>query len=335
MSTGIKMKTVKKKNAHIWFFSLVILVFSQFAKADSSQFKLDMILAKRGDADAQYYVAMAYEEGRGIKKDLKQAFQWYAKSAKQGQYGAQYKMGDFYEHGYAVKKNNNTAFVWYRKAADNGSSMARKRLNRSASTSRSEQAEQRRIAALKAAQEKKETQVKRRAAEKKKQLAMKKADAKARPVKVAKPIKVAKKEKKVVTKINIPDLINLVLSNKWSSGTYSADYLPSSSTNCLKASAKELVCFSKEKARMINSVKVTYTTKSTLSNFKRNGSFNVKYFYNVMKLDSASEKGPRVDPLGLRAEEGWQEPQLAMNCHTTDQIYLTCSKGKMRVKYRR
>jgi len=40
--------------------------------------------AERGDADAQFKLGMAYEEGRGVTQDYAQAAAWYRKAADQG-----------------------------------------------------------------------------------------------------------------------------------------------------------------------------------------------------------------------------------------------------------
>ena len=118
---------------------------ARFAIADTSQFKLDQIMAKRGDAMAQFSVAIAYEDGVGTKKDLKQAFDWYSKAAKQGHEGAQYKVGTFYDKGLVVKKDMKVAMDWYKKAAGSGSRPAQKRLDEIATNERNEQqAKQRR-----------------------------------------------------------------------------------------------------------------------------------------------------------------------------------------------
>ena len=114
---------------------VLILIFSatllgtKVVLADAGQFKLDMIMANRGDAGAQFSVAIAYEDGLGTSKDSKQAFDWYSKAAKQGHEGAQYKMGTFYEQGRVVKKDPKAAMAWYKQAADNGSRQAKKRMN--------------------------------------------------------------------------------------------------------------------------------------------------------------------------------------------------------------
>ncbi|MDH5647781.1 MAG: sel1 repeat family protein, partial [Candidatus Heimdallarchaeota archaeon] len=40
--------------------------------------------ANLGLARAQFFLASAYEEGRGVKKDLVAAYRWYEKASKNG-----------------------------------------------------------------------------------------------------------------------------------------------------------------------------------------------------------------------------------------------------------
>jgi hypothetical protein len=123
-----------------------------------------------------------------------------------------------------------------------------------------------------------------------------------------------------------------VVNNNWKTGTMAADYLPSTATKCAQA-GNEVICFSDERARIVSGKKVTYTTKATLNNFKRDGTFRVSYVYNALKLDAASGRSVAKDAHGLRAQEGWQEPQIVVNCKTTDKINVYCSDGKARFHY--
>lgn len=304
--------------------ALVCIGFSATVLADAGQFKLDMILAKRGDADAMYYVGNAFEEGRGTQKDLNKAFEWYSKAAKQDHYAAQYKMGVFYENGKGVKQDIKKAMDWYKQAAENGSTLAKERLN-NAAFARSEQVMKRRIAEMKAEQEKREKERK-----------PPEAGAKQSPQKSAvQSGKVISQSRPASAKrFNIPDIVDVVLNNKWNEGSQPADYLPSSITHCLRASDSEVVCFSGEKRRVVNGLLVTYTTKAVLTGFKSNGSFQVKYNYNAIKMDQASTRGASVDPHGLTSKAGWQEPQLVMNCQATDRQNLYCTRGSVKLHYR-
>ena len=322
------------KVSFAFIMSIAMLLGSANVMADSGQFKLDMMLAKRGDPDAQYYVGMGYEEGRGTKKDMKKAYEWYSKSAEQGHYGAQYKVGVFHEYGYGVKKDIKTAFEWYKKSAENGSTMAKERLNKAA-FAKSEQVLKRRIAAMKEEQEQADRKRQQAAKAKREAEAKRKREMAAKKAQATKVAKIEPKPAKKAARADIPDIMDVVLKNKWTNQGYPADYLPSSITNCLKASDKEVICFSREMARTVKGAKVTYTTKATLTGFSRNGSFKVKYHYNAMDIAPSGDAGPSVDPLGLRAEQGWQEPQLAMNCQTTDRVNMVCSRGKVKVRYQR
>lgn len=310
----------------------------RLAVADTSQFKLDMIMAGRGDAMAQFSVAIAYEDGMGTKKDLKQAFDWYSKAAKQGHDGAQYKMGTFYENGIVVKKDTKVAMDWYNKAASSGSRQAKKRLDEIAAKERNEQlAKQRRekqqqeeATAAKAEQERQAAA----AREKARKEATAKKTRKAVPVKVATtpPATPKPKPKPAPKRVDIPNLVEVVINNNWKAGAMAADYLPSTATKCAQA-GNEVICFSDERARIVSGKKVTYTTKATLHNFKRDGTFRVSYVYNAVKLGPASGRGTDKDAYGLRAQEGWQEPQIVVSCKTTDKVNLYCSDGKSRFHY--
>ena len=322
---------------------VLILIFSatllgtKVVLADAGQFKLDMIMANRGDAGAQFSVAIAYEDGLGTSKDMKQAFDWYSKAAKQGHEGAQYKMGTFYEQGRVVKKDPKAAMAWYKQAADNGSRQAKKRMNAMAASdqqaqkAKQEREKQQQEAAAKAEQERQAAAAKEKArkdAAKAKKPAKKVAVAAPPPKPKAKP----KPKKAEPKRVDIPDIMDVVVNNSWKTGSMAADYLPSKATKCAQA-GKEVICFSYERARIVSGKKVTYTTKATLNNFKRDGTFRVSYVYNAVKLDPSKARGTDKDAHGLRAQEGWQEPQIVVNCQTADRKNLYCSNGKSRFHY--
>ena len=78
-------------------------------------------LAKKGDAKAQFNVALIYANGKGVQKDLSKARKWYEKAAKQDNPSAQYNLAQLYHmageddpHGY------EKARYWYEKAVESG-----------------------------------------------------------------------------------------------------------------------------------------------------------------------------------------------------------------------
>jgi TPR repeat protein len=77
-------------------------------------------LAEKGDADSQYKLGTAYDEGLGVSKDYTEAFKWFRLAAEQGQPNSQFRVGDMYMSGDGVAKNDAEAVKWFRKAAEQG-----------------------------------------------------------------------------------------------------------------------------------------------------------------------------------------------------------------------
>jgi uncharacterized protein len=76
--------------------------------------------AINGHIRAQFYLATCYDNGYGVKKNLREAFNWYMKAAKEGKMEAQYNIGFFYKKGDLVKRNFKKAVYWYSLAAKQG-----------------------------------------------------------------------------------------------------------------------------------------------------------------------------------------------------------------------
>jgi TPR repeat protein len=75
--------------------------------------------AQKGDAQSQYELARAFEDGSlGLAKDDGEAVKWYRKAAEQNYAQAQSNLGAFYGLGRGVAKDEAEAVRWYRKAAE-------------------------------------------------------------------------------------------------------------------------------------------------------------------------------------------------------------------------
>lgn len=76
--------------------------------------------ALQGNDDGQFNLALCYENGRGVAKDVEKAIGWYVKSASQGNGLAAWNLGRLSESGYKGKYLNkvqadpDNAFYWYR-----------------------------------------------------------------------------------------------------------------------------------------------------------------------------------------------------------------------------
>src|SRR3546814_19449438 len=74
---------------------------------------------------AQYKLALLYQYGRGVERDLAKAAELYRAAAEQGLAEAQHNLGYLYERGLGVGRNPAEAAVWYRRAAITGLPAAR------------------------------------------------------------------------------------------------------------------------------------------------------------------------------------------------------------------
>jgi TPR repeat protein len=94
-------------------------VVMQAAGPSSSIQRLRM-QAERGNVEAQFGLARAYDRGRDIPKDKAEAIRWYRLAATQGDMFAQNALGDNYWEGTGVPKDDREAVRWWRLAADKG-----------------------------------------------------------------------------------------------------------------------------------------------------------------------------------------------------------------------
>jgi uncharacterized protein len=77
-------------------------------------------LAEQGDASAQFYLGLSYENGDGVPRDYTKARQWYEKSAAQGEAKAQLYLGLQSAFGQGGPVDLVQAHMWYNLAAENG-----------------------------------------------------------------------------------------------------------------------------------------------------------------------------------------------------------------------
>jgi TPR repeat protein len=66
-----------------------------------------------------------YAEGKGVPKDMKEAFNWWSKAANQGNAAAQNNLGILYAQGSVVPKDMKEAASWWTKAANQGNAAAK------------------------------------------------------------------------------------------------------------------------------------------------------------------------------------------------------------------
>jgi len=99
---------------------------SAFAAGDySTSLSLWIERARRGDHEAENYVAIHYHLGLGVGRDLPAAASWYRRAAEGGNADAQRNLGTLYQHGLGVPEDKVRAYAWYHAAVLSGHPRAR------------------------------------------------------------------------------------------------------------------------------------------------------------------------------------------------------------------
>lgn len=86
----------------------------------SSEFDHLLFLAQSGDIQSELAVANAYYYGRGVSKNLPEAYRWSLKAANQGNARAESTVAWYYDHGVVVTRDDAEALRWMLKAAQDG-----------------------------------------------------------------------------------------------------------------------------------------------------------------------------------------------------------------------
>jgi TPR repeat protein len=101
-----------------------------FARKEyAAALKLFRPLAEKGNALAQYNIALMHKMGLGVTKSEKEARKWARLAAKQGNADAQQLMGSlYYKQSGEESPDTLKAYVWYEAAAGQGNAEAQKEL---------------------------------------------------------------------------------------------------------------------------------------------------------------------------------------------------------------
>ena len=88
------------------------------------------IAAENGDALAKNSLAICYETGEGVEKNIETAFHWYLESALEGHDHGQYNVSIAYEEGDGTEINHEKAFYWLQQATKQNHPQALFRISR-------------------------------------------------------------------------------------------------------------------------------------------------------------------------------------------------------------
>lgn len=85
-------------------------------------------LADLGNPNAQFLLALMYDDGDGVALDDETAMRWYQQAAEQGHSDAQFNLAYMHDHGEGTPENNPQALRWYTRAAEQGDAAAQMNL---------------------------------------------------------------------------------------------------------------------------------------------------------------------------------------------------------------
>lgn len=88
------------------------------ALAPAGAFATDQVAADKGDAAAQFRVALAYQQGQAVPFNAQKAVAWLENSASKGYAPAERELGLAYYNGVGETRDVSQALAWLRKAAD-------------------------------------------------------------------------------------------------------------------------------------------------------------------------------------------------------------------------
>lgn len=291
--------------------ALVLLVFMAAAPVHAAEsedvqtriFNHFLKRANEGDMNSQFVIGSRYETGIGVPQDKVKAYEWYAKSAAQGHPLAMQRMEDhLHPEGVAEKSvTDKKVSAPPRAPVAPAKPVSTPRPVPVAVATRPAPTVATRAPAAVAVPTPKA------------------------PEPIAPPVQALAKTSEPV------DALDIILQGVWKRGQSPAEYLPSTKTSCLQSGADEVVCFSQELQRAVGTSLMTYTVKATLTNFTKDGSFDINYLYNVTDIGKADKPAPTQDKDGasdLAASLGWQEPARHLDCKASSDKSLTCIKDK-------
>ncbi|HEY5604658.1 MAG TPA: tetratricopeptide repeat protein [Gammaproteobacteria bacterium] len=295
------------------------------------KFSQQLPKAEAGDVEAQYDIAIMYEKGNGVSKDMEKAFEWFGKAAKQGNDKAAFKVGYSFLRGEGVAQDYDKALTWLTTAAEHKNVRAYYYLGTIYEKGRGVQVDldkalnwysqaakggyifaEERIAAV-TNERKKEQQEVQVELEQQKRLERQKVALTSNP------------EPKPKEKTSLKDLL---LEGGWSSQDKPAEYLPSRLTKCIDK-GKTIECVSREITRSIGMADISYTTKAVVYGINDSGEFKVSYRNNVVDIKVTDpefvESGGKVP-----VQMGWQDAEHKLDCSVENSGQLKCNKNNLR-----
>ena len=95
---------------------------------NETEFKEILARSEAGDTRAMCQLAMAYEQGDGVKKDIDASFCWLEKAANLDLPSAQFVLASYYVNGFGTSKDERKAIYWLTQSSNKGYAPSKTRL---------------------------------------------------------------------------------------------------------------------------------------------------------------------------------------------------------------
>lgn len=239
--------------------------------------------ASARNPSAQARLGILYFEGRGVKQSYKKALSLLNSAAKENIPSAQFQLANMYELGTGVSQNLSKAITWYKKADKYGYYLAKAKVSR--------------LQKL---------------------------------LKTGGTIK-RKATSQAVTKAKkAPSpLIQALLRGRWLKRKSAVGYLPSIIANCSKDSYNSMHCISTSQERSTGSEVITYNTESLIT-AKNKSDFSIVYSNNVLEVALLAVEdgdGEVIEQAPSRIKKGKHGKKRTLNCSLKNNKSVSCSKG--------
>lgn len=256
--------------------------------------------ADQGHEKAEYQLGLIFHEGRGVRKDAVAAYKWFKKSAEKAHPPAQYYLGKLYAAGEGVKRNYTTALEWYNRAVDGGFDQARGEMID--------------------------------VAEKLKASPQADTTTPLQPATVEAIGKTGSKKRGESRRLAFMETLMLAT---WQRDDAPSSFLPSAVNNC-RTEERKIICYSDDQTRTTPGNRIKYKTKSIISGFSGNGSFEVVYRNLVLDAEhlapsevpeAIGSSDEETGDKGYKIKTGWgKEHRLA--CRLKNNTTISCLKDK-------
>lgn len=283
--------------------------------------------ALQGDANAQYNLGNAYLRGNETEVNVNKSIEWFGKAAKQDHVKAKFKLGYLYLSGKGVAQDYDKARTWLQQAADGGYSPAQFHLGKIYSEGKGVRVNLEQATFwFRKALEQNYARAEQELSTIQKRLDQKNTTGKERSRNQPKPERVANATyaSKTTSKKKY-NYKKILLTHKWRHNKEPAEKLPSGLNTCTQEQG-QISCKTSKLNRFTAYAEITYQVESSLSNFTKDGKFELRFRTNNIFVlpEDADDPNPEYEIPAM----GMQPESTVFKCNFSNTKTIACQNGE-------